>query len=599
VCSHEVLKALGKKYIPITQWYYMDYLELITDEEVTSFVESHSKKFISNNKYEGLVNIFGKDILELIQNTKPFIIGSGAIGCEIIKNLGMFGTKNMVLTDMDHIEKSNLSRQFLFSDNDLRKSKAKTAAAKIQQMNPDTNIKVHELKICVETENIFDKKFHSTIDIYMNALDNVDARIYVDQLAIKYSKPLIDSGTMGSKGNVQVIVPHLTESYGSTKDPDDSNGIPICTIKSFPFKQAHTIQWARELFETEFNEIPGKIAKYSDFSILESATPSDIKLLIKQFNKYYMFEFDKNGYYNVLSHIYVENFDYAIKELLKQYADPNKQLEISGKILPSLLDAELESNRDLIINFMSYGFNILNQVFGLDYKYNISDYKDLISSQTQNINYEELSDKLDINFIKAIINNLSNKIKKIDFEKDDDILSHVDWLVIASNMRNDQYKIDKSDIYTTRKIAGNIIPAMITTTALIAGFQTLEYIKLIKFYNKNDKIPNKTNIDFYKNRFVNLNINYIDGITPTNVTRNKIGNKEISMWDRIEVDTNSINKIMEIIQNQTLKKVEYIMYGNEVIFDGDVIFKEFVDMTKLNLVVLIEDCEIEIPVYYK
>jgi len=87
----------------------------------------------------------------------------------------------------------------------------------------------------------------------LNALDNVDARIYMDSQAIKYSKPIIDSGTMGSKGNVQVIIPHLTESYGNSKDPEEKTGIPICTIKSFPYKPEHTIQWARELFETEFN----------------------------------------------------------------------------------------------------------------------------------------------------------------------------------------------------------------------------------------------------------------------------------------------------------------------------------------------------------
>ena len=58
-------------------------------------------------------------------------------------------------------------------------------------------------------------------------------------------RPLLESGTMGAKGHVQVIVPHMTESYTSQQDPMDHD-VPYCTLKSFPAQMEHTIQWARD-----------------------------------------------------------------------------------------------------------------------------------------------------------------------------------------------------------------------------------------------------------------------------------------------------------------------------------------------------------------
>ena len=57
--------------------------------------------------------------------------------------------------------------------------------------------------------------FFSQQDVIVNALDNVEARIYIDQRCVDTGKPLLESGTTGAKGHTQIIVPHLTESYGS------------------------------------------------------------------------------------------------------------------------------------------------------------------------------------------------------------------------------------------------------------------------------------------------------------------------------------------------------------------------------------------------
>jgi ubiquitin-activating enzyme E1 len=592
VVAHEVLKALGHKYIPIVQWYYLDYYELIEDHEVVNFKDINAKRYRTTNKYEGLVNVFGKELLESVQKVRPFIVGSGAIGCELVKNLGMMGVKQMVLTDMDHIEKSNLSRQFLFNDSDILQSKAQTAAKKIKLMNSDVDVQVYEMKVCPETENTFNSEFYSKIGSILNALDNQDARIYVDQQAIKYSLPLIDSGTTGGKGNVQIVIPKLTDSYGSTKDPDDKVGIPICTIKTFPFKVAHTVQWARELFETEFSELPNLIHKYSSEMSLETTTPTEIESICKKLYKYRNFNLDSKSVHAVLSHMFVENFDYSIKKILEKYSDPEKSSELEGKVLPRLVDWTCQSTR--INDFMVAGFEIFSQMFNTKFEY-VPEIMCNITPEIFDIDYEKLTG-LSCEFANSILKVLAPTIRKVDFEKDDDKLKHVHWLLCASNIRNYQYKIPESDLFDVRKIAGNIIPAMITTTALVSGFQILEYIKIVKFYVMSDK--SKLNVEHWKNRFVNLNINYIDGITPSLAPVVQIGKLKLSLWDKILVSTNSVAKIMEHVLTITGKKVEYMMQGNEVIYDGDIVHKEYCDVEKLNLVCLVEDIEIEIPIYW-
>ena len=63
----------------------------------------------------------------------------------------------------------------------------------------------------------------------------------MDRRCVIYEKPLLESGTLGTKGNTQVVLPHMTESYSSSQDPPEKQA-PSCTVKSFPNAIAHTIE---------------------------------------------------------------------------------------------------------------------------------------------------------------------------------------------------------------------------------------------------------------------------------------------------------------------------------------------------------------------
>jgi ubiquitin-activating enzyme E1 len=191
--------------------------------------------------------VFGKEFQDRLSKLKLFLVGAGAIGCEMLKNWAMMGVGtgdgvNLAVTDLDSIEKSNLNRQFLFRPPDVGKLKSDTAVKAIQVMNPDLvgKFKVYKDPVGPDTEAVFGHDFFEPLDAVVNALDNVEARTYVDRRCVFFRKPLLESGTLGTKGNTQVVYPFLTESYSSSQDPPEKS-FPMCTIKSFPNQIEHTI----------------------------------------------------------------------------------------------------------------------------------------------------------------------------------------------------------------------------------------------------------------------------------------------------------------------------------------------------------------------
>lgn len=73
-------------------------------------------------------------------------------------------------------------------------------------MNPDMNVVSQNNRVGAETESFYDDSFFEDLDGVANALDNVDARIYMDRRCVYYRKPLLESGTLGTKGNTQVFI---------------------------------------------------------------------------------------------------------------------------------------------------------------------------------------------------------------------------------------------------------------------------------------------------------------------------------------------------------------------------------------------------------
>lgn len=135
--AQEVLKACSAKFHPTFQYTYIDSLE-----SLPANLPSESECQPSGSRYDRQIAVFGKAFQEKIKNHRQFLVGAGAIGCEMLKNWSLMGVGAgphgiIHVTDLDTIEKSNLNRQFLFRPKDLGKFKSEVAAAAVSDMNPD------------------------------------------------------------------------------------------------------------------------------------------------------------------------------------------------------------------------------------------------------------------------------------------------------------------------------------------------------------------------------------------------------------------------------------------------------------------------------
>uniref|UniRef100_K3X0A2 E1 ubiquitin-activating enzyme n=1 Tax=Globisporangium ultimum (strain ATCC 200006 / CBS 805.95 / DAOM BR144) TaxID=431595 RepID=K3X0A2_GLOUD len=257
VIAQEIVKFTGK-FTPLKQWLHLDAFEVLPDVRPTDAQPIGSR-------YDHIITAFGLEFHQHLGNIRTFLVGCGALGCEYLKNFAMIGLacgeKGLItITDNDRIEVSNLNRQFLFREHNVGQPKSVAATNAVRQMNSSLKVKTLEHLVAPHTENVFDDDFWTDLDVVTNALDNVKARVYVDGKCVFHKIPLLESGTLGTKCNVQVVIPYLTQSYADgPKDAEDDN-IPMCTLRNFPSLIEHCIEWSRAQFEDMF-VVPAAEAK--------------------------------------------------------------------------------------------------------------------------------------------------------------------------------------------------------------------------------------------------------------------------------------------------------------------------------------------------
>ena len=576
LAAQEVLKSVSGKFHPIKQWLYLDSLESLP----TSVKRSVELCKPIGSRYDGQIAVFGTEYQEKLSNVKQFLVGAGAIGCEMLKNWAMIGLgtgpKGRIwVTDMDQIEKSNLNRQFLFRPKDVGQLKSECASRAVQAMNPDLvgHIEMLKDRVAQDTEHIFDEKFWENLDGVTNALDNVDARTYVDRRCVFFHKPLLDSGTLGTKGNTQVVLPRQTESYSSSQDPPEQS-FPMCTLRSFPNRIEHTIAWAKELFHTVFSapaDIVNSYITQKDYlgsTLKQSGNEKQTLETLQEFLVTSKPEtFDDCIEWARLQ--FEKHYNNAIQQLLYNFPKDSKtssgQPFWSGpKRAPDALTFDV--NNESHYNFVLAGANL--HAFNYHIKQN-SDRKYIVEVLDRMIVPEfkpdpgvkiQADDKEpdpnaqaggideDNAQLEKIAKSLPQpkqlgdfRLEAVDFEKDDDTNFHIDFIAAAANLRAENYKIQTADRHKIKFIAGKIIPAIATTTALVTGLVILELYKII---------DGKDDIEQYKNGFVNLALPFFGFSEPIASPKGKYqginGEETIDkLWDRFETEDVTLQQFLD------------------------------------------------------
>ncbi|KAM6301461.1 ubiquitin-like modifier-activating enzyme 6 [Aegotheles albertisi] len=561
VASQEVLKAVTGKFSPLQQWLYLDMLDIVTPLE-----KMGSEEFLPRgDRYDALRACIGDSLCQKLHDLNVFLVGCGAIGCEMLKNFALLGVgtgqdKGLVtITDPDLIEKSNLNRQFLFRPHHIQKPKSYTAAEATLNINPYLKIDSYINKVCPATENTYSDEFYTKQDVIVTALDNVEARRYIDSRCVANLRPLVDSGTMGTKGHTEVIVPHLTESYNSHRDPPEEE-IPFCTLKSFPAAIEHTIQWARDKFESSFSHKPSLFNKFwqtypSAEEVLQRIKSGEslegcfhvIKTLSRRPRSWTQcvelarVKFEKYFSHKALQLLHSFPLDTRLKDGSLFWQSPkrppfpmkfefNDPLHYGFIVSAAKLFAtvycvpftEKDLSEETILKIISAvkvpEFRPSNKVVQTDETARKPDHIP-VSSEDERTAIFQLEKSILSN--EALENDL--QMKPISFEKDDDSNGHIDFITAASNLRAKMYNIEPADRFKTKRIAGKIIPAIATATAAVSGLVALELIKVVGGYSA----------DAYKNCFLNLAIPIMVFTDTAEVRRTEIRNGiSFTIWDR-------------------------------------------------------------------
>jgi adenylyltransferase/sulfurtransferase len=140
---------------------------------------------------------------EKLAAARVMVVGAGALGNEVLKNLALLGVGEIYLVDFDHIEKSNLTRSVLFRPQDCGRPKAEAAAEAIRDINPDTRT----VPLLANIITDIGLGLFRDMDVVIGCLDNREARLWVNRCCWKVGTPWIDGGIQEINGVVKVFVP--------------------------------------------------------------------------------------------------------------------------------------------------------------------------------------------------------------------------------------------------------------------------------------------------------------------------------------------------------------------------------------------------------
>ena len=382
---------------------------------------------------------------------KVLLVGAGGIGCELLKNLVLTGFGEIDIIDLDTIDLSNLNRQFLFRQEHIKKPKALVAKEVAQRFNPNVKLTAHHANIKDVRFNI---DWFSSFSLVFNALDNIEARRHVNKMCLAANVPLIESGTTGFNGQVQVIKKGQTACYDCTPKTTPKS-YPVCTIRSTPTQSIHCIVWAKsyllsELFGETEDAVPELDTSEDSENAQEIAKLKEEAEALKKIR-------ESMGSSDFAKQV----FDKVFKDDIERLAKMEDMWRDRSPPEPLSYDELSAESSDIDPSISQADQNIWTTA------QNFVVFRDSLSRLAKRLSEEQAT---------ALQGNLPSPI--IVFDKDDD--DTLDFVTATANLRAEIFGIEPKSKFDTKQMAGNIIPAIATTNAMIAGLCVLQALKVLK-----------------------------------------------------------------------------------------------------------------------
>ncbi|OMJ10824.1 Ubiquitin-activating enzyme E1-like [Smittium culicis] len=439
-------------------------------------------------------------------------IGSGGVGCEILKNLASSGFNKITIIDLDTIELSNLNRQFLFKSSDIGKPKATAAAASVKNMCPKAIITPIQDNIKNHTYN---SQWFSNFDIVINALDNlgtapthpsfifisyhlfqpIELYIYLRYifLLLTNRRKKTQTGTAGYTGQTTVIKRGITECFECQPKPLEQKVYPVCTIRNTPSTLVHCVVWAKDyLFIQLFGN---ESLKESDSMVQDPQIDEKEQLKMAK---------ESQSLKNIMNNINSPDFPKLVFD------------SMFGNNISELLKLDdMWKNRPkpIPIFFDQLSTSQINP----DVYSDINDNKLLSTESIFHIWVSSL-DKLKSRY-------LIDQDIGLQFDKDDE--DALRFVGSSANLRASVFGINTQSLFQIKAIAGNIIPAIATTNAIIAGLAVIQASKIAskdlsscktiyyayggrrpQFLYKEPLLPPNPNCSICQSNYYKINVNF-------------------------------------------------------------------------------------------
>lgn len=480
-----------------------------------------------------LKKVLGDKRLKAIHASKVLMVGAGGIGCELLKNLVLSGFGEIHIVDLDTITLSNLNRQFLFRQKDIGQLKSLTVCTSVEKFN-FFGAKLQPHHGNVMDVSLFPIEWWAQFDYVFNALDNLEARRYVNSICLFLRKPLMESGTTGFDGQIQPIYPYATECF-ECQPKATPTVYPVCTIRSTPSQPVHCIVWAKEfLFNHIFNSSIENEVSPADLS-KETSDPKEVQRILLEANE--LLSLKKM----------INDEDFPIKFANKLFnEDIMKALELES------LWKTREKPQPLDV------YDLYREVEKLLQE---RENESILKLETQ---CWSLQENLYVFYssVKAIQQRLQTETD-IEFDKDDE--DTLNFVAAASNLRSHNFHIEPKTKFDIKQIAGNIIPAIATTNAIISGLSDLASLNswLENF------CPMKSKSSFLSNKENRRAISVLPERPKPTCASCGMGSKGIMSLSPKDLEMTLENLLQAVRNTYSFKQVSVILGKNKLIHDLD------------------------------